>query len=102
MGYDFMVSNTIRPPAHRATLVREDKECLTWPSTNHAPGLSHWTGDEKNINMRAVTTVSSKFHGECGSHFKEYGMVPQVYNHMGHQLGGEKFERDIFVSRLAS
>ena len=29
MGYDFMVGNTIGALPHRATLVREDEECLT-------------------------------------------------------------------------
>ena len=39
MGYDFMVANAIGALAHRATLVREDDECLTWLSTDYACGL---------------------------------------------------------------
>ena len=46
IGYDFMVSNATGALLHRATLVRGDKERLTWLSTDHAPGLSQWTGDE--------------------------------------------------------
>ena len=34
MGYDFMVANAIGALPHRATLVREDDECLTWLSTD--------------------------------------------------------------------
>ena len=42
-----MVSNTIGALPHRATLVREDKEHLTWLSTYHAPGLSQWAEQNK-------------------------------------------------------
>ena len=40
MGYDFMVGNAIGALPHRATLVQEDDECLTWLSTNLACGSS--------------------------------------------------------------
>ena len=43
IGYNFMVSNAIGALPHRAKLVAEDKEHLTWRSTNHAPGLSQRT-----------------------------------------------------------
>ena len=36
MGYDFMVENAIGARPHRATLVWEDNDCLTWLSTNYA------------------------------------------------------------------
>ena len=36
MGYDFMVGNAIGALPHRATLIREDNECLTWLSTDYA------------------------------------------------------------------
>ena len=45
MGYDLMVSNAIGALPHRATLVREDKERVTWLSKDHAPGSSQWTAD---------------------------------------------------------
>ena len=99
MGYDFMVSKPIGALPHRATLVREDKERLTWLSTDHAPGLSQWTGDEEERIVRAVKTVSAKFNGDHGGHLMEYGMAPQVYNRMVQQLGGEKPETDVFASR---
>ena len=38
MGYDFMVGNAIGALPHRATLVWEDDECLTWLSTDYACG----------------------------------------------------------------
>ena len=40
MGYDFMVGNAIGALPHRATLVREDDEGLTWLSTDYACGSS--------------------------------------------------------------
>ena len=40
MGYDFMVGNPIGALPPRATLVREDDECLTWLSTDYACGSS--------------------------------------------------------------
>ena len=42
MGYDFMVANAIGALPHRATLVWEDDECLTWLSTDYACGSSQW------------------------------------------------------------
>ena len=93
--YDFMMSNAIGALPHRATLVREDKERLTWLYTDHALGLSQWTGDEEDNIVWAVKTVSTKFNG----HLMEYGMAPQVYNGMVQQLGGEKPETDVFASR---
>ena len=68
MGYYFMVSNAIVALPHRATLVREDKERLTWLTTDHAPGLSRWTGDEKERMVRAVKTARTKFNGDRGRH----------------------------------
>ena len=101
MGYDFMVSNAIGALPHRATLVQEDKERLTWLSTDHAPGLSQWTGDQEERIVWAVKTVSTKFNGDRGGHLMEYGMAPQVYNRMVKQLGGERPETDVFASRDA-
>ena len=86
MGYDFMLSNAIVALPHHATLVREDKERLTWLSTDHARGLSQWIGDEKERMVRAVKTVRTKFNGYRGGHLMEYGMAPQVYNRMVQQL----------------
>ena len=99
IGYDFMVSNVIGAVPHRAMLVGEDKERLTWPPKDHAQGLSQWTGEEEEGIVRAVKTVRTKFHGDCGRHLMEYGMAPQVYNHMVQQLGGKTAEMDGFASR---
>ena len=88
-GYRLMVSNTIGALPHRTTLVREDRECLTCLSTDHAPGLSQWIRDEEDRIVRAVKTVSTKFKGDRGRHLLEYGMKPQVYNRMVQQLGGK-------------
>ena len=101
MGYDFMVSNAIGALLQRATLVQEDKERLTWLSTDHAPGLSQWTGDEEERILRAVKTVSTKFNRDRGGHLMVYGMAPEVYNRMVQQLGGKEPETDVFASRDA-
>ena len=99
MGYDSMVSNAIGALPHRASLVQEDKECLTWLSTDHAPELSQLTGDEEEKIVRAVKTVSTNFNGDHGGYLMEYGVAPQVYDRMVQQLGGEKPETDVFASR---
>ena len=101
MGYGFMVSNAVGAPPHHATLVREDKERLTWRSADHAPGLSEWTGDDEERIVRAVKTASTKFHGDRGGHLMEYGMGPQLYNRMAQHLRGEKPETDVFALRDA-
>ena len=101
MGYDFMVSNAIGALPHRATLVREDKEHLTWLSYHHAPGYYQWTGDAEERIVRAVKTVSTKFNGDRGGHLMEYGLVPQMYDRMVQQLGGENPETDVFATRDA-
>ena len=98
MGYDFMVSNGIGALPHRAKLVREDKERLTWLSRDHAPGLSRPTGDEEERIVPAVKTVSTNFNADRGGHLMEYGMAPQVYNCIVRQLGGKKPETDVFAS----
>ena len=82
MGYDFLVSNAIAVLPHRALMVREDQEGLTWLSTDHAPGLSQWTGDEDNRIVLAVKTVGMKFNADRRGHLIKDGMAPQVYNRM--------------------
>ena len=47
MWYDLMVANTIAALPHRATLVREDDECLTWLSKDYACGSSQWIAEEE-------------------------------------------------------
>ena len=47
MGYDFMVSNSAGVLPHRATLIREANERLSWLSTHYAPGGFQWTADEE-------------------------------------------------------
>ena len=101
MGYDFMVSNAIGALPHHARFFEEDKERLTWLYTDHAPGLSQWTGDEEERIVRVVKTMSTNFNGDSGGHLMEYGMAPQVYNNMVQQLGGEKPQMDEFASRDA-
>ena len=79
MGYDFMVGNAIGALPHRATLVREDNECLTWLSTDYACGSSQWNAEEENRIVQAVQAVGARCRGDRGVQLTEYGMAPQVY-----------------------
>ena len=101
MGYDFMVGNAIGALPHRATLVREDNECLTWLSTDYACGSSQWNAEEEDRIVQAVQTVGAKSRGDRGVQLTEYGMVPQVYARMIQTLGAEAPETDVFASRDA-
>ena len=101
MGYDFMVANAIGALPHRATLVREDDECLTWLSTDYACRLSQWNAEEEDRIVRAVQAVGAKSRGDRGVQLTEYGMAPQVYDRMIQTLGAEAPETGVFASRDA-
>ena len=101
MGYDFMVANAIGALPHRATLVREDDECLTWLSTDYACGSSQWNAEEEDRIVQAVQAVGAKSSGDRGVQLTEYGMAPQVYARMIQTLGAEAPETDVFASRDA-
>ena len=101
MGYGFMVANAIGALPHRATLVREDDECLTWLSTDYACGSSQWNAEEEDRIVRAVQAVGAKSRGDRGVQLTEYGMAPQVYDRMIQTLGAEAPETDVFASRDA-
>ena len=101
MGYDFMVGNAIGALPHRATLVREDDECLTWLSTDYACGSSKWNAEEEDRIVQAVQAVGGKSRGDRGVQLTEYGMAPQVYARMIQTLGAEAPETDVFASRDA-
>ena len=72
VGYDFMVGNAIGALPHRATLVREDDECLTWLSTDYACGSSQWNAEEEDRVVRAVQAVGTKSRGDRGVQLTEY------------------------------
>ena len=101
MGYDFMLGNANRALRHRATLVREDDECLTWLSTDYACGSSQWSAEEEDRIVQAVQAVDAKSRGDRGVQLTEYGMTPQVYARMIQTLGAEAPETDVFASRDA-
>ena len=101
MGYDFMVGNAIGALPHRATLVREDDECLTWLSTDYACGSSQWNAEEEDRIVQAVQAVGAKSRGDRGVQLTEYGMAPQVYDRMIQKLGAEAPETEVFASRDA-
>ena len=83
MGYDFMVGNAIGALPHRATLVREDNECLTWLSTDYACGSSQWNAEEEDRIIQAVQAVGAKSRGDRGVQLTEYRMAPQVLKRYG-------------------
>ena len=66
MGYDLMVGNAIGALLHRATLVREDDESLTWLSTHYACGSSQWNAEEEDRIAQAVQAVGAKSRGDRG------------------------------------
>ena len=66
MGYDFMVSNSAGALPHRATLIHEANERLSWLSTHYAPGGSQWTGDEEEKIVCPVKAVGNKSKGGDG------------------------------------
>ena len=101
MGYDFMVGNAIGALPHRATLVREDNECLTWLSTDYACGSSQWNAEEEDRTVQAVQAVGAKSRGDGGVLLTKYGMAPQVYARMIKTLGAEAPETDVFASQDA-
>ena len=101
MGNDFMVGNAIGALPHRATLVLEDDECLTWLSTDYACGSSQWNAEEEDRIVQAVQAVGAKSKGDRGVQLTEYGMAPQVYARMIQTLGAEAPETDVFASRDA-
>ena len=93
MGYDFMVANAIGALPQRATLVREDDECLTWLSTDYACGSSQWNAEEEDRIVQAVQAVGAKSRGDRGVQLTEYGMAPQVYARMIQKLGAKRPRR---------
>ena len=101
MEYDFMVGNAIGAPPHRATLVREDDECLTWLSTDYPCGSSQWNAEEEDRIVQAVQAVGAKSRGHRGVQLTEYGTAPQVYASVIQTLGAEAPETDVFASRGA-
>ena len=101
IGYDFMVANAIGALPHRATLVREDDECLTLLSTDCACGSSQLNAEAEDRIVRAVQAVGAKSRGDRGVQLTEYGMAPQVYARMTQTLGAEAPETNVFASRDA-
>ena len=82
MGYDFIVSNSAGALPHRATLIREANERLSWLSTHYAPGGSQWTGDEEEKVVPVVKAAGIKSKGGNGEHLQEYGLSRDAYCRM--------------------
>ena len=101
MGYDFMVSNSARALPHRATLIREANERLSWLSTRYAPGGSEWTGHEEERIVCAVIAAGIKAKGGDGEHLQEYGLSREAYQQMMQALGMQVPLTDVFASKEA-
>ena len=101
MGYDFMVGSAIGALPHRATLVREDNECLTWLSTDYACRSSQWNAEEEDRIVQAVQAVGAKSREDREVQLTEYGMAPQVYARLIQTLGAKAPKTAVFVSRDA-
>ena len=99
-GYDFMVSNVIGGLPHRATLVREDDERITWLSTDYACGSSQWNAEEGNRIVQAVQAVGAKSRGNRGVQLTDYGLAPQVYATTVGTLRVDTPETDVFASQV--
>ena len=74
MGYDFMVANAIGALHHRATLVREDDECLTWLSTDYACGSSQWNAGGKGSDRPSGASCG------CQVQRRPWGSAHGVWN----------------------
>ena len=98
MGYDFMLGNAIGALPHRATLVREDDECLTWLSTDYACGSSQLIPEKEDRIVQAVQAVGAKSRGDRRVQLTKYEMAPQVYARMIQTLRAEAPETDVFAS----
>ena len=99
MGYHFMVSNPARALPHRATLIRETNERLSWLSPHYAPGGSQWTGDEEMKVVRAVKAAGIKSKGGDREHVQEYGLSQDAYCRMMEGLGMDTTLTDVLQSK---
>ena len=97
MDYDFMVSNSAGALPHRATLIREANERLSWLSTHYAPGGSQWTGDEEEKIVCAVKAAGIKSKGGDGEHLQEYGLSRDAYCREMEGLGMDTPSTDVFA-----
>ena len=100
-SYVFMVSNSGGALPHRATLIRDANERLSWLSTHYAPGGSQWTGDEGGKIVRAVKATGIKSKGSDAEHLQEYGLCREAYQRKMGALGMEIPLRDVFASKEA-
>ena len=101
MGYDFMVSNSVGALPHRAALIREASQGLSWVSTHYTPGGSQWTRDEEEKIVRAVKAAGIKSKGGGGEHLQEYGLSQDAYCRMMEDLGMDTPSTDVFTSKEA-
>ena len=74
VGDDFMVSNSAGALLHRATLICEANERLSWLLTHYAHGGSQWTGEEEEKLIPAMKAAAGKSKVGNGEHPQEYGL----------------------------
>ena len=93
MGYDFMVSNSAGALRHRATLICEANERVSWLSTHYAPGGSQCTGEAKEKIVRAVKAA--------GPRVAMVSTFRSKYCRMVEALGMDTPSKDVFASKEA-
>ena len=101
MGYDLMVSNSAEALPHRATLIRQANERLSWLLTHCAPGGSQWTGNEEKKYGPAVKAGGVRLKGGDGEHLQEYRISRDAYCRMIEDLGMDTLSTDVSALKEA-
>ena len=101
MGYDFMVSNSAGALRHRARLICEANERLSWLSTHYAPGGSELIGEEKEKIVRAVKRAGIRSKSGNGEHLKEHGLSGDAYCRTIEALGMDTPSTNVRASKEA-
>ena len=87
ISYDFVVIYLAGALPHRATIIREASERLSWLSTHYALRRSQWTGEEVEKIVRAVKAAEIKSKGSNGAHLQGYGLSRDAYCRMIEAFG---------------
>ena len=101
MGHDFMVGNSAGALPHRATLILEGNERLSWLSTHYTPGGSQCTRDEEEKIVRAVKAAGIESEGGDREHLQEYGLSRDAYCRMMEGLVLDTPSTDVFAPKEA-
>ena len=101
MSYDSMVSISAGALPHRATLIRQANERLSWSLSHYAPGGSQWTRNEEKKIFGALKAAVIKSKGGDGEHLQEYDLSPDASCRIMEGLGMDTPSTDIIPSKKA-